>query len=72
MNERGAVSLTDVIVAAAVIIAVIGITPVYYDLIAPVSAEADAFSALMLQLIVPSLFLGIIISIGVSARRREV
>lgn len=68
--NRGAVALTDVIIAGVVVVASVAASPVYYDLIGPIAAEADPFSALMLQLIVPSIFIGIIISVGVSARRR--
>lgn len=69
MTDRGAVALTDIIIAAVVVIAGVATSPVYYELIGPIAAEADPFSQLMLQLVVPSIFMGTIISIGVSARR---
>lgn len=70
MNEAAKIHVADVIVVAIVSIATIALSPVYYDLIGRVSTEADPLSQLLLQLILPFIFLGIIISAGVSARRR--
>lgn len=71
MNERAKVQLTDIVVAAIVTIAAAALGPVYYDMISVITADADPLSELMLQLVVPFLFLGIIISMGVSARRSD-
>jgi len=71
MRDSGKVQLTDVVVAAVVTITAYAVGPVYYDMIQIISADADPLSQLMLQLVVPFLFLGIIISVGVSARRRD-
>jgi len=71
MRDRGKVQLTDVVIAAVVSIASYALAPVYYDMIGVITADADPLSELMLQLVVPFLFLGIIISVGVSARRRD-
>lgn len=71
MRDRGKVQLTDVVIAAIVSIAAVALAPVYYDMIGVITADADPLSELMLQLVVPFLFLGIIISVGVSARRTD-
>lgn len=69
-RDRARVHVTDVVVATVVSIAAYALGPVYYDLIADVRPYADPLSELLLELIVPFLFLGIIVSVGVSARRR--
>lgn len=71
MNNRGRVHVPDVIMAGVVSIAILGTSPVYYDLIDSLSAESGPLGKLLLELIVPFMFLGIIISVGVSARRQE-
>jgi len=65
------VQLTDVVIAGVVTIATYAVSPVYYDLIGVIATDADPLSELMLELVVPFLFLGIVISVGVSARRRD-
>jgi hypothetical protein len=55
--------------AGAVSVALLGAAPVYYDLID--SIPAGPLGALLLDLVVPFMLLGIVISVGVSARRRE-
>jgi hypothetical protein len=71
MRDSGRVQLTDVVIAAVVSIAAYALGPVYYDMIEIIAADAGPLSQLMLQLMVPFLFIGIIISVGVSARRRD-
>jgi len=69
MNERARVHVPDVVMAGAVSVAMLGAAPVYYDLID--SIPAGPLGALLLDLVVPFMLLGIVISVGVSARRRE-
>jgi hypothetical protein len=71
MRDRARVQVTDVVVVSTVTIASFSLAPVYYDLIGTITAVADPLSALLLELVVPMLFLGIVISLGVSARRAE-
>ncbi|QLD84612.1 hypothetical protein HWV23_02430 [Natronomonas halophila] len=68
-DTRGAVQLTDVVLTLFVLVATISLAPTIYHFIGMVSAEADPFSSLLLQLVVPALFIGLILSVGVSARR---
>jgi len=71
MYDDAKVQISDVIIIAVVSIATIALAPVYYDLIKRITLAADPLSALLLQLIIPLIFLGLVISIGVSARRRD-
>jgi len=71
MYDDAKVQISDVIIIAVVSIAMIALAPVYYDLIERITLAADPLSALLLQLIIPLIFLGLVISIGVSARRRD-
>lgn len=68
-DDRGKVQLSDAIIGVATIAGIGACAPLYYDLIVPLSSEAGPLSALLLELVVPSLILGMIISVGVSARR---
>lgn len=68
-DTRGAVQLTDVVLSLFVLVATISLAPTIYRFIGMVTAEADPFSELLLMLVVPMLFLALIISVGVSARR---
>jgi hypothetical protein len=68
-DTRAAVRLVDVILSLFVLVATISLAPTIYRFIGMVTAEADPFSELLLMLVVPMLFLALIISVGVSARR---
>lgn len=70
MSDRGRVHLTDMVVAAIAFIALVGVAPVIYDLVAGLSPDADPFSTLLLQLLIPVMVIGLIVSIGISAERR--
>lgn len=63
------VQLVDAVLTFFVLVAVVVTAPFYYKFIGMVSGEADPFSALLLQLVVPLMLLALIISVGVSARR---
>jgi hypothetical protein len=66
---RGQVQLVDVVLVTLTMVALLVTAPIYYKFIAMVSAEAGPFSSILLQLVLPLLFIGLIVSIGVSARR---
>lgn len=65
---RAKVQLVDVVLTFFVLVAVIVTTPYWTKFTGMMAAEADPFTSLVLQLAVPSLFIGIILSVGVSAR----
>lgn len=67
-QTRAAVNLVDVILGLGVLIATLVMAPFIYTFTGMAAGEADPLSALLLQLIVPVLFLSLIVSIGVSAR----
>jgi hypothetical protein len=68
-DTRGAVQLVDVVLTLFVLASTIALAPTIYHFIGLASAEADPFSSLLLQLVVPMLFIGLMISVGISARR---
>lgn len=68
-DDRAAVQLVDVVLTFFTLVPIIVLAPVIYKFTGMVSAEADPFSGLLLQLLVPMLILALIISVGVSARR---
>lgn len=68
-DKRGAVNIVDIILGMALLVGIIVLAPVIYQFIGMATAEADPFTSLVLQLTVPTLFIGFIISMGVSARR---
>lgn len=61
--------MTDVIIAVAVFVAIVSLADVYYDLADMIMPHADPFSEVLLLLVVPSLFLAVILSLGISAMR---
>lgn len=69
MDTRAAVELVDVILGLGVLVAIIALAPVMYHFIDMVSGVADPFTSLVLQLTIPTLIIGLIISMGVSAKR---
>jgi len=68
-GERGQVQLTDVALSLLVLVALIVLFPVYDQFIQLIAGSAGPFTTLLLRLIYPTLIIGLILSIGVSARR---
>lgn len=68
-GDRAEFQLVDVALTFFVLVALLVTAPFYYTFIAMVDGVADPFSAMLLQLLVPMLFIGLVISAGVSARR---
>lgn len=68
-DSRAALNLVDVAMTFFVLVAMIVLSPWYWHFIDMVAAEADPFSSILLRLVLPLLFIVLIMSIGVSARR---
>lgn len=69
-RDRAAVQVADVIMALVVLVPSMVLAPFWYKFIGMVTAEADPFSTVLLQLFVPIMFISLSVSVGVSARRR--
>lgn len=69
VDDRGAVRLADVSLTFVVLVALLALAPVFATFIGMVSAEADPFSSLLLQLVIPLLFIFLLFSVGRSAQR---
>lgn len=69
IDRRAKVQLVDVALAFFVLVAMLALGPYYYKFVGMASTDADPFSSLLLQLILPTMYIGLVISIGVSARR---
>lgn len=69
MRDRGAVQMSDVVLTFFSVVALLALAPVLNRFTGMVSDVADPFSALLLQLVVPAIIIGILLSVGVSARR---
>lgn len=67
-TERAAVNLGTVVMTFFVLVGLLALAPIFYRFIDMATASADPFSSLLLQLVVPLLFIALIISVGVSAR----
>lgn len=67
-SDRGAINAVDVILGLGVLVALMVLAPVIYTFTGWVAPEVDPLSRLLLQLVVPVLFIGLIVSFGVSAR----
>jgi len=68
-DNRAAVRLSDVVLTFFGMVALLALAPVFGQFQDMVAAEADPFSALLLRLVVPAIIIGILLSVGVSARR---
>lgn len=66
-DDRGKVTIVTAILTFATLAGLLALAPYYYHFIGLVSAEADPLTSMLLQLVVPVLFLGVIVSVGVSA-----
>jgi hypothetical protein len=69
MDDRGAIQLTDAVLSLFVLVAILALAPHFSTFTSMVASEADPFSSILLQLVVPGLLIGLILSIGTSARR---
>ncbi len=69
-DDRGAVQLADGIMTFTVMVSLLALSPIIFQFTGMVTESADALSAMVLRLVVPFFFIAIIISVGISARRR--
>jgi len=65
---RAQLQLADAVLSLLVLVAMLVLAPVIYQFIGMARSEADPFSALLLGLVVPLLFLALLLSMGVSAQ----
>lgn len=70
LPERGQIHLVDIVMTFFLVVAIIVLAPFFYEFTDMVSTEADPFSALLLELVLPILVIALIISVGISAKRR--
>lgn len=69
-NTRAAVQLVDAIMAFVILVALVALAPIFFEFQAMVESSADPLSGLILTLVVPAFIIAMLVSIGVSARRR--
>jgi len=67
--ERAQVQLTDVALSLFVLVSLIVLFPVYDQFIQQIAGSAGPFTTLLLRLLYPTFILGLVLSVGVSARR---
>lgn len=65
-----ALTITDGIITFVTMVALLALSPIFFEFATLVQGEADPLSGMVLSLVVPLLFVAILISVGVSARRR--
>lgn len=70
MSDRGRVHVADAVMAAVVLVAFLGLEPVYTALVSDIVAASGPLTALLMRLVVPFVLIGVVVSVGVSARRR--
>lgn len=69
MNDRGAIRLSDIVLTFFGVVALLALAPVFSRFTGMIASEADPFSTLLVQLVIPAIIIGILLSAGVSARR---
>jgi hypothetical protein len=68
-DERAAVQLSDVVLTFFGLVALLALAPVFGRFTDMITQTADPFSSILVQLIIPGIIIGILLSVGVSARR---
>lgn len=68
-DTRGRVELVDALMSFFVLVAVIALAPQFYRFTGMAASSADPFSSLLLQLVMPTIIIALMLSIGVSAVR---
>jgi len=67
-DERGRINYVDVVLSFAVLVAFTAVAPWFYELLDMGVGELDAFSSVLLRLLMPLLLIVLLLSMGVSAR----
>lgn len=65
-----ALTITDGIITFVTMVALMALSPIFFEFATMVQAEADPLSGMILSIVVPLFMIAILISVGVSARRR--
>lgn len=68
-DERGRVGYVDVVLAFATFVAFATVSDWIFQLISMLRAEVDPLTSVLIGLLVPIILIGIIYSVGVSAKR---
>lgn len=67
-NDRGAISLIDVVMTFATLIMIAAVAPMIFNVYDMVKGVADPLTVALIALFVPMLIIGLIVSMGVAAR----
>jgi hypothetical protein len=67
--DRAQVQFVDLVLGLFVLLALVVLFPVYDQFAQSISTAAGPLTTLILRLIYPALIIGLVLSIGVSARR---
>jgi hypothetical protein len=68
-TTRGQVQLVDSLLTFFVLVALVVVSPILVGFVGSLSGVVDGFTQLVFQLFVPAMFVGLILSLGISARR---
>lgn len=68
-QDRASVQVVDSLLTVIVLVGLIALAPIFAKFTGMITSAADPFSSLLFQLAIPSLFIALILSVGVSARR---
>jgi len=69
MNRRGRIGYVDVVLATATFVAFATISDWIYRIIDMLRQQVDPLTSVLVGLLVPMLLIGILYSLGVSAKR---
>lgn len=65
-----ALTITDGIITFVTMVALLALSPIFFEFATIVQGSADPLSGMILSIVVPLFMVAILISVGVSARRR--
>jgi high-affinity K+ transport system ATPase subunit B len=67
-DDRAAISYVDVVLTGATLIMIAVVAPMLFNIYNMLQGVADPLTVALLQLLVPLLVIGLIVSMGVAAR----
>lgn len=67
-DGRGKISYVDVVMSFSVLVVLVGVAPWLWQIIGMINSQVDPLTGALLTLFLPLIFVGLLLSMGVSAR----
>lgn len=67
-DGRGKISYVDVVMSFSVLVVLVGVAPWLWQIVGMINSQVDPLTGALLTLFLPLIFVGLLLSMGVSAR----